>query len=786
VYLSLVASAEYLCGSSAIEEVQPLRTPESAVGGGACLPAASTRLMLRGSFVEYSHNGSTMNRHRCVIKCANIGGGATAAVDAKSVAALQHEYAVYKELQRLKQLEVSGSGNSGCVDCYSTHPEGRYIVIEDFGLDLRALLGFHLKNPQLVLEAILLAVQAFHSLGYMHGDIKPTKILFHNHIGGFYTVKLCDLDCAHRFGEICVAATVGTKYYVPPEAHKAAGAVGGTLPASPAMDIFALGLVAWQVLQRTQASPLQSLSDAALDQVYASDDLMRRTVPFLASGVGVDVSYFASTLSVEPAARINMVDLWRAVKLNSLSNNLANLVRERKERAALQHHIGDQVASLSAKMDRLLGTLGARFDSLGASVHGLAESLSRDTLLHSEQQTQQISNIVQEAHIRLVQQLEAATAQPTPTPTERANEMMACLASLQTRIAGSIAVAVQQQLEQYSAHSAAQLQQQQEGSQLCEDDGVSLPQLRYQIELQFQELSGQVMSVLQEQLHSGAQAAQQHEALTQTNCFLARKMQEMLGNLTALEKEARDRQEGQSKLETKMTEALQSQTTLRTMLYTLLSGTHSIPTLAVLLPVVSKSWTDKLSPLRLVRHKYRLYFLCSHTHRIAPCGPDGKGYKIVVPRQWVQDAAPVLRVALVLLKVALLASGIPLPIPDIDYSQHNKFLVAALQLVNNPPVDPASLSPKEDYVMEKTLDALIDVTEADWCAGASQEAAGSATGLLQEGSARAYGAIQDLLAKQKHNIAASSGLRKVTHQRTGNTAWVMDDDAIVQQWEAAQ
>jgi hypothetical protein len=173
------------------------------------------------------------------------------------------------------------------------------------------------------------------------------------------------------------------------------------------MDIFALGLVVWQVLQRTQASPLQSLSDAALDQVYASDDLMRRTVPFNASGgVGGGMNHVPDMLAIAPTARVNITDLWRAVKANSMSNNQMKLERVKGEYAYLQHQIGDQVASLSAKMDRLLGTLGARFDALGASVQGLAESLSRDTLLHSEQQTQQISKMVQEAHTRLVQQLE--------------------------------------------------------------------------------------------------------------------------------------------------------------------------------------------------------------------------------------------------------------------------------------------------------------------------------------------------------------------------------------------
>jgi hypothetical protein len=61
-------------------------------------------------------------------------------------------------------------------------------------------------------------------------------------------------------------------------------------------------------------------------------------------------------------------------------------------------------------------------------------------------------------------------------------------------------------------------------------------------------------------------------------------------------------------------------------------------------------------------------------------------------------------------------------------------------------------------VKEKTPDALHDYSEADL---ATPTAAAGGGESLQEGSARTYGAMQHLLAEQKHDSAVSSGLRKV-------------------------
>jgi hypothetical protein len=252
--------------------------------------------------------------------------------------------------------------------------------------------------------------------------------------------------------------------------------------------------------------------------------------------------------------------------------------------------------------------------------------------------------------------------------------------------------------------------------------------------------------------------------------------------LTAIQRELERLRRGQEALGRHISTVLADNAALNNMVQTLISGTHTVPTLAIVLPEVSKSWVGLIkSPMRLLRNHFRLYFLCSHNKQIAPCGPEGKGYKIEVTKKWVQDAAPVLRVGLVLVKVALLASGLPLPVPDLcsalaDATKHCKYLDTALHLVTHPPDDAMKGA---EYVMQTSLETVEahDVNNLVAEHGVNNQANKLQ---LQEGSRKAYETIREVLVAQGHNIALTCGLRQVTC--TGRTAWVLDNDATERAW----
>jgi hypothetical protein len=232
----------------------------------------------------------------------------------------------------------------------------------------------------------------------------------------------------------------------------------------------------------------------------------------------------------------------------------------------------------------------------------------------------------------------------------------------------------------------------------------------------------------------------------------------------------------QGGLDEKINTLLAGSTVLNNMLQTLIAGTHAIPTLAIVLPEISSGWKSVTHPMRLLRNRFRLFFLCSHTKQIAPCGPDGNGYKIQVTKKWVRDVAPVLRVGLVLVKVALQASGLPLPMPDLCSSLTGPkaqcmYLDAALQVVTRAFDD----DPSQEHIYDDKEKLL---TEYD--------VSGTANELqLQEGSRKAYETIKKVLDDDGHDIAMTCGLRQVICPNTGKTAWVLDNDATEQAWRDA-
>jgi hypothetical protein len=418
---------------------------------------------------------------------------------------------------------------------------------------------------------------------------------------------------------------------------------------------------------------------------------------------------------------------------------------------------------MDAKLDTVLLELRSRFDALGDSVVEVGESLRREVVLGS-QQAQVLPDIIQATQDTLRRLADAsATAQQTPqSPSAAAADMQECMTSMQA----SIQTAVSRALEEQKTASAAELRA-----------------LAGEMQGRFAELSSELQMHLDEQRQSGAQAAQQFQDLHHTSACLKTGLTEVLHSLSAIHGELRELKENQVQLGVCMGKVLAGNAELNSMVRDLITDTHGIPTFAIILPVVSSGWKNRFSPMRLLRDQYRLYFLCSHTHQIAPCGPKGKGYKITMNKQWVLDAAPVLRVGLLLVKLALLASGLPLPIPDlcsvlVGTAMHAQYLNAALHLVVDPP---DSANSTTELVMQQTLDAIEKHDVSHLVDAQKLQREGMVQ--MQEGTKKAYDTIRGILSGDGVNNPLTCGLRQVTHR--GKTAWVLDNDATEREWRGA-
>lgn len=117
------------------------------------------------------------------------------------------------------------------------------------------------------------AVAHLHDLGWVHGDVVPANLLVE---GALPVVVLCDLGVSRRQG--AAGPVQGTQAYMAPEQIRGE-------PWTAATDVFALGVVLWELLagrrlyhrgpawrsmQAIMEEDVPSLGDPALDELVAA------------------------------------------------------------------------------------------------------------------------------------------------------------------------------------------------------------------------------------------------------------------------------------------------------------------------------------------------------------------------------------------------------------------------------------------------------------------------------------------------------------------------------------
>jgi serine/threonine protein kinase len=159
------------------------------------------------------------------------------------------------------------------------------------GPDLRArlVLGAIARPVWMSIVADVAAGLAhLHAHGWVHGDVNPSNILL-----GTGGAVLCDLGVARRSG--APGPVRGTAAYMAPEQVRG-------LPWSPAVDVFALGVVVWELAagSRLFARPAPYLAMAAV--VETTPPRLTGVEPALASLV-------AAMLAPVPADRPPAADV---------------------------------------------------------------------------------------------------------------------------------------------------------------------------------------------------------------------------------------------------------------------------------------------------------------------------------------------------------------------------------------------------------------------------------------------------------------------------------------------
>ncbi|MGY1739402.1 MULTISPECIES: protein kinase domain-containing protein [unclassified Blastococcus] len=122
-----------------------------------------------------------------------------------------------------------------------------------------------------VLRQTAAGLGAAHALGVVHRDVKPGNVL----VARDGTCKLTDFGIASSAASVPLTGTgqiIGTAHYLSPE--QAQGA-----PATPASDVYALGLVGYEMLAGRRAFEGESSVQVALKQIHELPPPLPADVP---------------------------------------------------------------------------------------------------------------------------------------------------------------------------------------------------------------------------------------------------------------------------------------------------------------------------------------------------------------------------------------------------------------------------------------------------------------------------------------------------------------------------
>jgi eukaryotic-like serine/threonine-protein kinase len=216
-----------------------------------------------------------------------------------AVKLLRAEYAGHAETLARFRAEARHAGaltHPGVARIYDYGESGQghppYLVMELVdGPALTALLASGPLDAARTMDVICqtaAGLDAAHSVGLVHRDIKPGNLL----IGPGGRVKITDFGIAHAAGSAPITRTgtlIGTPAYLAPER-----VTGGS--ASPASDLYSLGIVAWECLAGAQPYTGQEMDVALAHQ--------GRPLPPLPAGVPNPVAVLVAELTAkDPAAR---------------------------------------------------------------------------------------------------------------------------------------------------------------------------------------------------------------------------------------------------------------------------------------------------------------------------------------------------------------------------------------------------------------------------------------------------------------------------------------------------
>jgi serine/threonine-protein kinase len=176
----------------------------------------------------------------------------------------------FVERFRREAHTVAGLGHSNIAQVFDYGQDGeRHFIVMELvpGADLAKLLAERHRLPAEevvdIAGQVCAALSAAHRAGVVHRDIKPGNVI----VGPDGHVKVTDFGIARALGEAPLTQTgsvMGTAQYLPPEQSTGQ-------PATPASDLYSLGVLIYQML--TGEVPFTGDSPVAVAVRHLSEDV---------------------------------------------------------------------------------------------------------------------------------------------------------------------------------------------------------------------------------------------------------------------------------------------------------------------------------------------------------------------------------------------------------------------------------------------------------------------------------------------------------------------------------
>jgi non-specific serine/threonine protein kinase len=300
--------------------------------------------------------------------------------DAEGLLVLKHEADILRALHH-------GLGMRGdlvqMLSCNFEKPPF-YIECEYGGVDLanwaseNRLAALSLEQRLKLFLQIAAAVQAMHSVAVLHRDIRPANILVVPGVSELPRIRLADFSSARRLpkgggaeSELRWGAagteTSGTPLHLPPE-------VAEGKPTTICSDVYALGLLLYQIVTANLRRPFAPGWEAEITDVLLREDITAATAPV-------------------PAARLSSVD--------ELMQRLQS--REARERQRLDTAISAERAALAeralqrtrARRPWLIAAIASLFIGMSTSLWlYFAESAARHESERQTRRLQEVNNFI--------------------------------------------------------------------------------------------------------------------------------------------------------------------------------------------------------------------------------------------------------------------------------------------------------------------------------------------------------------------------------------------------------